>query len=126
MSVSTRVKKAADDDTEPKPLSNDDIYSMLNSLKNKMITLKSAGSSDAAEIQLLQMALSSPWAPMPCHTASAYDRFMQEPYRAAHCFAPLKRNGSNFAEWLTCLDRVLSVAFNTEMLVSNSPSSLNN
>ncbi|MBW0571958.1 hypothetical protein O181_111673 [Austropuccinia psidii MF-1] len=30
---------------------------------------------------------------------------MQEPYRAANRFAPLKRNGSNFAEWLTRLDQ---------------------
>ncbi|MBW0556334.1 hypothetical protein O181_096049 [Austropuccinia psidii MF-1] len=63
---------------------------------------------------------------MPRHIVSSYDCFMQEPYRAADRFAPLKRDGSNFAEWLTCLDRVLSVAFNTEMLVNNSPSSLDN
>ncbi|MBW0476849.1 hypothetical protein O181_016564 [Austropuccinia psidii MF-1] len=69
---------------------------------------------------------SSPWAPMPRHMTSAYDHFMQEPYRAADCFASLKSNGSNFAEWLTCLDRVISVAFNTEMSVDDSPSSLKN
>ncbi|MBW0536489.1 hypothetical protein O181_076204 [Austropuccinia psidii MF-1] len=51
---------------------------------------------------------------------------MQEPYCAANCFAPLKSDGLNCAEWLTCLNRVLSVAFNTEMLVDDSPSSPNN
>ncbi|MBW0473193.1 hypothetical protein O181_012908 [Austropuccinia psidii MF-1] len=132
MSDSTCAKKAADDDAEPKPLSNNDMYSMLNSLKNKVMKSKSARSSDAAKIQSLQMALSSPppasfpWAPMPQHTVSAYDCFMQEPYRTANCFAPLKSDGSNFSELLTCLDQVLSVAFNTEMLVDDSPSSLYN
>ncbi|MBW0461443.1 hypothetical protein O181_001158 [Austropuccinia psidii MF-1] len=72
------------------------------------------------------MALSSPWAPIPQHKVSAYDCFMQEPYRTANRFAPLKSNRSNFAEWLTCLGRVLSVAFNTEMSVDDSPTSLNN
>ncbi|MBW0542072.1 hypothetical protein O181_081787 [Austropuccinia psidii MF-1] len=51
---------------------------------------------------------------------------MQEPYCAANCFSPLKSDGFNFAEWLTCLNWVLSVAFNTEMLVDGSPSSLKN
>ncbi|MBW0461677.1 hypothetical protein O181_001392 [Austropuccinia psidii MF-1] len=68
----------------------------------------------------------SPWAPLLRHTASAYDCFMQEPYRAANCFAPLKSDRSNFAEWLTCLNRVLCVALNTEMLIDNSVSSINN
>ncbi|MBW0468133.1 hypothetical protein O181_007848 [Austropuccinia psidii MF-1] len=126
MSASTRAKKAANDNAEPKPLSNNDMYLMLNSLKNEVMKLKSARSSDSAKIQLLQMALSSPCAPMPRHTASAYDCFMQEPYCAANHFAPLKSNNSNFAEWLTFLEQVLSVAFNTEILVDNSPSSLDN
>ncbi|MBW0462496.1 hypothetical protein O181_002211 [Austropuccinia psidii MF-1] len=124
MSASTRAKKAANDDAEPKPLSNDNMYSMLYSLKNEVISLKSARSSDASEIQSLQMALSSPqpapspWALLPRHTTSAYDCFMQEPYRAANCVAPLKSNGSNFSECLTCL--------NTEMLIDNSLSSIDN
>ncbi|MBW0479627.1 hypothetical protein O181_019342 [Austropuccinia psidii MF-1] len=126
MSASTRAKKAADDDAEPKPLSNNDMYLMLNSLKNKVMTLKSARSSDAAEIQSLQMALSSPWAPIPQHTMAAYDCFMQEPYHATNCFASLKSDGSNFAEWLACLNWVISVAFNTEMSVDDSPYSLDN
>ncbi|MBW0504802.1 hypothetical protein O181_044517 [Austropuccinia psidii MF-1] len=72
------------------------------------------------------MALSSPWAPMPQHMTSAYDCFMQEPYRAANRFASLKSDCSKFSEWLACLNRVISVAFNTEILVNDSPSSLNN
>ncbi|MBW0478001.1 hypothetical protein O181_017716 [Austropuccinia psidii MF-1] len=108
------------------------MYSMLNSLKNKVMPLKSARSCDTSEIQSLQMALSSPlpapspWPPLPRHTTCAYNCFMQEPYRAADRFAPLKSDRSNFAEWLTCLNRVLCVALNTEMLIENSPSSINN
>ncbi|MBW0492653.1 hypothetical protein O181_032368 [Austropuccinia psidii MF-1] len=64
MSVSTHAKKAANDDAEPKPSSNDDMYSMLNTLKNEVMSLKSAFSSDAAEIQFLRMALSSPCQPL--------------------------------------------------------------
>ncbi|MBW0545559.1 hypothetical protein O181_085274 [Austropuccinia psidii MF-1] len=52
MSASTHAKKAADDDAESKPLSKDDMYSMLNSLKNEVMSLKSARSSDAAENRL--------------------------------------------------------------------------
>ncbi|MBW0499751.1 hypothetical protein O181_039466 [Austropuccinia psidii MF-1] len=51
---------------------------------------------------------------------------MQKPYRAANCFAPLKSDGSNFAEWLTCLNRVLCVALNNEMLINNPLSSSDN
>ncbi|MBW0461359.1 hypothetical protein O181_001074 [Austropuccinia psidii MF-1] len=126
MSASTCAKKAANGDTEPKPLLTDDMYSMLSSLKDEAMSLKSACSSDAAEIQLLHVVLSSPWALLPRHTTSAYDRFMQEPYRTANSFAPLKSNGSNFSEWLTCLNRVLCVALNTEISIENSPSSINN
>ncbi|MBW0515779.1 hypothetical protein O181_055494 [Austropuccinia psidii MF-1] len=132
MSASIRAKKAADHNTEPKPLSNDDMYLMLNSLKNEVMLLKSACSSNNAKIQSLQMALSSPlpapspWAPLPHHTTSTYDHYMQEPYRAPNSFAPLKSDGSNFAEWLTCLNRVLCVALNTEMLIDDSPSSIDN
>ncbi|MBW0465819.1 hypothetical protein O181_005534 [Austropuccinia psidii MF-1] len=130
MSFSTRAKKAADDNAEPKPSSNDDMYSMLTAFKAKVMSLESACSSDAAEIQSLQMALSSPppapssWAALPHYTTSAYNRFMQEPYCAANCFAPLKSDGSNFAKWLSCLNWVLCVAFNTKMLIDDSPSSI--
>ncbi|MBW0511331.1 hypothetical protein O181_051046 [Austropuccinia psidii MF-1] len=116
MSFSTCSKKAANNNTEPKPLSNNNMYSMLNSLKSKVMSLKSARSSDAAEMQSLWMALSSPppalspYASLQQNTMSVYDRFMQEPYHAADCFAPLKSNGSNFPEWLICLNRVLCVA----------------
>ncbi|MBW0554244.1 hypothetical protein O181_093959 [Austropuccinia psidii MF-1] len=132
MSISTHAKKAADNDAEPKPSSNDNMYSMLTALKTKVMSLKSARSSDATEIQSLQMALSSAplapssWAALPRHTTSAYNCFMKEPYRAANRFAPLKSDGSNFAEWLSCLNRVLCVAFNTKMLIDHSPSSINN
>ncbi|MBW0591512.1 hypothetical protein O181_131227 [Austropuccinia psidii MF-1] len=68
----------------------------------------------------------SPWTPFPRHTTSTYDCFMQEPYRAANCLAPLKSNGSNFADWLTSLNRVLCVALNTEMLIDDSHSSIDN
>ncbi|MBW0518647.1 hypothetical protein O181_058362 [Austropuccinia psidii MF-1] len=126
MSSSTRAKKAANNKAELKPLSNDDMYSMLTSLKNEVMTLKSAISSEDAKIKWLQMGPSSPWAPMPPHTTSPYDLLMQEPYHSTNCFAPLKSNGSNFAEWLACLDWVISVAINTEILVVDSPSSLDN
>ncbi|MBW0481301.1 hypothetical protein O181_021016 [Austropuccinia psidii MF-1] len=105
---------------------------MLTALKTKVMSLKSAHSSDPAEIQSLRMALSSPppapssWAALPCHTSLAYDRFMQEPYRAADLFAPLKSDGSSFVKWLSCLNQVLCVSFNTKMLIDNSPSSINN
>ncbi|MBW0467208.1 hypothetical protein O181_006923 [Austropuccinia psidii MF-1] len=51
---------------------------------------------------------------------------MQEPYRAANCFDQLRSDSSNFAEWLACLNRVLCVALNSEMLIDKSPSSINN
>ncbi|MBW0518751.1 hypothetical protein O181_058466 [Austropuccinia psidii MF-1] len=81
MSVSTRLKKVED-----KPLSNEEVYSLSNSLELEVMSLKSAHTSDAAEMQSLQMALSSPLpASSPYHLAlqlnsSAYDCFMQEPY----------------------------------------------
>ncbi|MBW0481716.1 hypothetical protein O181_021431 [Austropuccinia psidii MF-1] len=50
---------------------------------------------------------------------------MQEPYRADNRFAALKSDGSEFVEWLTCLNRVLCVAFKSEMSINNSPSALN-
>ncbi|MBW0473649.1 hypothetical protein O181_013364 [Austropuccinia psidii MF-1] len=60
MLVSTCSKKAADDDAEPKPLSNKEVYLLLNSLKLEVLSLKSVRSSDAAEMQSLHMVLSSP------------------------------------------------------------------
>ncbi|MBW0506188.1 hypothetical protein O181_045903 [Austropuccinia psidii MF-1] len=76
------------------------------------------------------MALSLPPPPLSsfqsvlCSTSLAYECFMQEPYQAANCFDHLQRNGSNFTEWVACLNRVLCVAFNSEMSVDDSPSLL--
>ncbi|MBW0464764.1 hypothetical protein O181_004479 [Austropuccinia psidii MF-1] len=76
MSASTHAKKAANDNTEPKTLSKNNMYSMLNSLKNEVMLLKSAHSSDATGMQSLQMVLSfplpasSPCSPLPPMIAS--------------------------------------------------------
>ncbi|MBW0502834.1 hypothetical protein O181_042549 [Austropuccinia psidii MF-1] len=51
---------------------------------------------------------------------------MQEPYRAANRSTHLHYNGSNFAEWVVSINRVLCVALNTELLVDDLPSSLEN
>ncbi|MBW0540558.1 hypothetical protein O181_080273 [Austropuccinia psidii MF-1] len=131
MSGSTCSKKAANDDTEPKPLSNQEVYSMLNSLCSEVSSLKSARVSETAEMQPLHLALSSPPVLSPYHQQSrvaypAYDRFMQEPYRAADRSNHLLQDGSNVAEWVAGLNRVLCVAFNSEHLVEELPSLLNN
>ncbi|MBW0563558.1 hypothetical protein O181_103273 [Austropuccinia psidii MF-1] len=55
---------------------------------------------------------------------SAYERFMQEPYRAANHFPKHKGDSSNFPEWVSSLNYVLSIAFNSEALVDDSPSLL--
>ncbi|MBW0568053.1 hypothetical protein O181_107768 [Austropuccinia psidii MF-1] len=39
-------------------------------------------------------------------STSAYNRFMQEPYRATNCFGKLQGDGSNFPEWVASLNRV--------------------
>ncbi|MBW0550041.1 hypothetical protein O181_089756 [Austropuccinia psidii MF-1] len=86
---STCSKKATANDTDAKPLSRKEVNSLLNSLHSEESSLKSAQISDAAEMQSLQLALSSPPpALLPYHhtshaASSAYDHFMQEPYRAA-------------------------------------------
>ncbi|MBW0508783.1 hypothetical protein O181_048498 [Austropuccinia psidii MF-1] len=135
MSVSTRSKKATDDDAEAKPLLNEEVCELLNSLKSEVQSLKTARKSDAAKMQSLRMALSSPpppissFSPAPRSTFSAYERFMQEPYRAAdrfNRFNRLQSDGSNFTEWVACLNRVLCIAFNSEMLIDDSPSLLDN
>ncbi|MBW0486830.1 hypothetical protein O181_026545 [Austropuccinia psidii MF-1] len=51
---------------------------------------------------------------------------MQEPYRAADRTNHLQQDGSNFAEWVAGLNRVLSVAFNSEHSVDDLPSLLDN
>ncbi|MBW0464103.1 hypothetical protein O181_003818 [Austropuccinia psidii MF-1] len=132
MSFSTHSKKAADDDADTNHLSNEEMCVLLNSLKSEVQSLKTACSSDAAKMQSLRMALSSPPPPVssfqtPSRSNSlAYERFMQEPYRAADRFDCLQGNGSNFGEWVACLNRVLCVAFNSEMSVDDSPSLLDN
>ncbi|MBW0510184.1 hypothetical protein O181_049899 [Austropuccinia psidii MF-1] len=92
MLVLTRLKKAADNNADTKPLSNKKVYLLLNSSKSKVLSLKSACTSNAAEMQSLCMVLSSlPPASSPYHStawlsSSAYKHFMQEPYQAADCF----------------------------------------
>ncbi|MBW0495643.1 hypothetical protein O181_035358 [Austropuccinia psidii MF-1] len=51
---------------------------------------------------------------------------MQEPYRAADRSNHLQQDGSNFAKWVTGLNRVLCVAFNSEHLADDRPSLLDN
>ncbi|MBW0527840.1 hypothetical protein O181_067555 [Austropuccinia psidii MF-1] len=70
MSGSTCSKKAAANNTEPKPLSNEEVYSLLNSLRSEVSSLKSARNSDAAKMQSLQLALSSPPALSSYHQQS--------------------------------------------------------
>ncbi|MBW0514301.1 hypothetical protein O181_054016 [Austropuccinia psidii MF-1] len=60
MSGSTRSKKAANDNAEPKPLLNKKVYSLLNSLCLEVLSLRSERVSDTAEMQSLRLALSSP------------------------------------------------------------------
>ncbi|MBW0467609.1 hypothetical protein O181_007324 [Austropuccinia psidii MF-1] len=104
MSASTCSKKAADNDAEPKPISNEEVFSLLDSLKSDVLSLNSACSSDAAKMQSPQMVLSSPppafspYTSLQHHTTSVYDCFMQEPYCSANCFGPLNSDSSNFAE----------------------------
>ncbi|MBW0475029.1 hypothetical protein O181_014744 [Austropuccinia psidii MF-1] len=123
MSVSTRLKKAADNNADNKPLSNKEVYSLLNSLKLEVMSLKSACTFDATKMQSLRMVLSSPLpAPSPYHstvrlTSSTYERFMQEPYQEANCFDRLRSDGTNFPEWVASLNRVLCIAFSSDMSI---------
>ncbi|MBW0515271.1 hypothetical protein O181_054986 [Austropuccinia psidii MF-1] len=132
MSVSTHSKKAADNDADDKPLSNEEVYSLLNYLKSEVMSLKSARTSDSSKMQSLQMALSSPPpASSPYHSesrlnSSAYDCFMQEPYQAANSFDFLCSDGTNYPEWVASLNQVLCIAFNSDVSFDNSPSLLNN
>ncbi|MBW0481817.1 hypothetical protein O181_021532 [Austropuccinia psidii MF-1] len=127
MSGSTHLKKAAADNTNAKPLSNKEVYSLLNTLQSEVSSLKSAQNSDTAEMQLLRMALSpllpalSPYSQNPQTVSSAYEQFMQEPYRAADQSSHLQNNRSNFAKWVAGLNRVLCIALNSKLLVDNNP-----
>ncbi|MBW0528516.1 hypothetical protein O181_068231 [Austropuccinia psidii MF-1] len=98
MLLSTCVEKATNNDTKTKPLSNEEVCTLLNSVK-------SACSFNAAKMKSLQMALLSL---LPCissfqHTSSLnsspYDGFMQEPYCTANRFVKLLNDGSNFPAW---------------------------
>ncbi|MBW0517473.1 hypothetical protein O181_057188 [Austropuccinia psidii MF-1] len=62
MSGSTLSKKAADADNNAntKPLSNEEVFSLLDSLRSELSSLKSARLSDDAEMQLLHLAISPP------------------------------------------------------------------
>ncbi|MBW0464354.1 hypothetical protein O181_004069 [Austropuccinia psidii MF-1] len=131
MSGSTCSKKAADNNTNAKPLSSKEVFSLLDSLRSELSSLKSAGLSDAAEIQSLRLALSPPLVALlpfqqPHVNLLVYDCFMQEPYRAADCSNHLQGNGSNFAEWVSGLNRVLCIALSSELSVNDSPSLLEN
>ncbi|MBW0536793.1 hypothetical protein O181_076508, partial [Austropuccinia psidii MF-1] len=131
MSGSTRSRKAAAD-ADTKPLSHEEVYSLLNSLRSEVSSLKSARNSDAAEMQLLRLALSTPpptLSPYPQNqraVSSEYDRFMQEPYRAADQSNHLLNDGLNFAEWVAGLNRVLCIVFHSELSVDDNPSLLEN
>ncbi|MBW0485231.1 hypothetical protein O181_024946 [Austropuccinia psidii MF-1] len=82
-------------------------------------------------MQSLRLAISpppltiSPFSQPHVHS-SAYDRFMQEPYRAADCSSHLQGNGSNLAKWVSGLNRVLCVALSSELSVDYLPSLLEN
>ncbi|MBW0501141.1 hypothetical protein O181_040856 [Austropuccinia psidii MF-1] len=86
MSGSTCLRKAATDDADAKPLSNEEVYLLLTSLQSEVSSLKLARNSNAAEMH----------------------------------------NGSNFAEWVSGLNKVLCIAFNSELLVDNNPLLLEN
>ncbi|MBW0527251.1 hypothetical protein O181_066966 [Austropuccinia psidii MF-1] len=132
MSGSTHSKKAAKNNTNAKPLSNEEVYLLLNSLQSEVLSLKSPQNSDAAKMHSLQMALSSPPAALPPyhqtpHTvSSAYKQFMQEPYRVANWSSHLQSNRSNFAKWVVGLNQVLCIALNSELSVDDCPSLLEN
>ncbi|MBW0462534.1 hypothetical protein O181_002249 [Austropuccinia psidii MF-1] len=122
--------KAADDNANAKPLSNKEVYSLLNSLRSEVQSLKLACSSDAAEVQSLHMQLLSPpppgasFQPLSHVSTSAYNCFMQEPYRAANHFGKLQGDGSNFLEWVASLNHILCVAFNFKASIEDFPSLL--
>ncbi|MBW0519509.1 hypothetical protein O181_059224 [Austropuccinia psidii MF-1] len=83
-------------------------------------------------MQSLHLALSPPplaLSPYPQNrwaVSSAYDQFMQEPYRAADQSNHLLNDGLNLAEWVAGLNRVLCSVFNSELLVDDNPLLLEN
>ncbi|MBW0557147.1 hypothetical protein O181_096862 [Austropuccinia psidii MF-1] len=124
MSGSTHLKKGSDDDADAKPLSNEGVYLLLNSLQSKVSSLK------LAQIQLLHLALYSPPPALSlyhhnlCTASSAYDHFMQKLYRADNQSNHLQNNSSNFPKWAAGLNRVLCIALNSELSVKDCPSLL--
>ncbi|MBW0495860.1 hypothetical protein O181_035575 [Austropuccinia psidii MF-1] len=108
MSCSTCSRKAANDNAKPKPLSSKEVYSLLNSLRSEVSSLKAARISDTAKMQLLQLALSFPPHYLPLLSASMYNRFIQEPYWAADRSSHLHHNGSNFADCSPQENRAIS------------------
>ncbi|MBW0530601.1 hypothetical protein O181_070316 [Austropuccinia psidii MF-1] len=127
MSSSTCSKKAAaKDNVERKPLSLEKAYSLINSFQSEVSFLKSPQSTDIAEIQFLCMAISHPPVVTSCYPTSVYNHFMQEPYCVADCFSPLLNDGYNYPKGLSCVNCVLCISLNSEELVDNSPSLLNN
>ncbi|MBW0542201.1 hypothetical protein O181_081916 [Austropuccinia psidii MF-1] len=100
MSGSTCSEKAPNNDAEPKPLSNKE--------------------------QFPPPPVLSPYHQQSRVAYPAYDRFMQEPYRSADRSNHLQQDGSNFSKWVSSLNRVLCVTFNSEHLVDNIPSLLDN
>ncbi|MBW0554737.1 hypothetical protein O181_094452 [Austropuccinia psidii MF-1] len=130
MSVSTLSKKAADNDANAKPLSNKEVYSLLNSLRLEVLSFKSARSADAAKVQSLRMQISSsplPSAPLQqlLHINTlAYKRFMQEPYCAANGFPKLQGDSCNVPEGVSSPNCFLRIAYNSKALVEDSPSLL--
>ncbi|MBW0490247.1 hypothetical protein O181_029962 [Austropuccinia psidii MF-1] len=126
MSGSMLSRKAANNNAEPKPLSKEEVYSLPHSLRSEVSSLKSAKSSDAAKMQPLKLELSSTPVLSPYHQQlntvfPAYDWFMQELYRAVDRSSHLQQDGFNFAKWVAGLNRVLGVAFNSELLVNDLP-----
>ncbi|MBW0490629.1 hypothetical protein O181_030344 [Austropuccinia psidii MF-1] len=83
-------------------------------------------------MQSLPLALSSPLLSLSqyqhsSHTvSSAYDHFVQAPYRAADPSNHLQNNGSNFAELVAGLNRVLCIALNCKLSIKYCPSLLEN
>ncbi|MBW0578529.1 hypothetical protein O181_118244 [Austropuccinia psidii MF-1] len=131
MSGSTRSKKAAANDTDTKPLSNKEVFSLLNSLHLELSSPKSAWLSNATKMQSFHLALSPPpltLSPLqqPHVNHSVNDRFMQEPYTEANWLSSLQSDGSSFAEWVAGINRVLCIALNSEFSVDDSPSLLQN
>ncbi|MBW0479629.1 hypothetical protein O181_019344 [Austropuccinia psidii MF-1] len=133
MSSSILQRKPANDHAAITP-SQEEIISLLRSLKTKVYALKFARADDAAELRSIRAAVSSPslthqpsLMPYPWKYASfCYRKFIQEPHKAAEQFDPLRADGSNYVMWLANLNRVLCRAFDCDRRVEDTPSLLAN